>query len=41
MDEISAYDGTDVFAPRDIHVHIRAVLRDGPPDVPFEIHQVN
>lgn len=41
VDEISAYDGADVFAPRDIHVHIRAVLRDGPPDVPFEIHQVN
>ncbi|MFM7262453.1 MAG: NUDIX domain-containing protein [Acidimicrobiales bacterium] len=41
VDEIAAYDGTDLFAPRDIHVHIRAVLRDGPPVVPFEIHQVN
>ena len=41
VDEIAAYDGEDLFAPRDIHVHIRAVLRDGPPDVPFEIHQVN
>ncbi|MFM8794451.1 MAG: NUDIX domain-containing protein [Acidimicrobiales bacterium] len=41
VDDIAAYDGTDLFAPRDIHVHIRAVLRHGPPAVPFEIHQVN
>ena len=41
LDDIATYDGTDVFAPRDIDVHIRAVLRHGPPAVPFEIHQVN
>ena len=41
VDEIAAYDGEDLFAPRDIHVHIGAVLQHGPPPVPFEIHQVN
>jgi ADP-ribose pyrophosphatase YjhB (NUDIX family) len=41
VDEIAAYAGNDVFAPRDIHVHVRAVLENGVPAVPFEIHQVN
>lgn len=41
VDEMAAYDGTDLFAPRDIHLHVRSVLEDGPPAVPFEIHQVN
>ncbi|MFN5650937.1 MAG: NUDIX domain-containing protein [Actinomycetes bacterium] len=41
VDEIAAYDGTDLFAPRDIHVHVAAVLAGGPSSGPFEIHQVN
>ena len=40
-DEIAAYDGPDRFAPRDIHAHIRGIIDNGPPAVPFEIHQVN
>ena len=41
VDEIVGYAGDDLFAPRDIHVHLRAVLENGVPTVPFEIHQVN
>ncbi len=41
VEEMAASDGTDLFAPRDIHVHLAAVLAGGPPAVPFEIHQVN
>jgi 8-oxo-dGTP pyrophosphatase MutT (NUDIX family) len=41
LEEIAGYSGDDVFAPRDIHVHVRAVLENGVPAVPFEIHQVN
>ncbi|MGA1362241.1 MAG: NUDIX domain-containing protein [Ilumatobacteraceae bacterium] len=41
VDEIEGHTGPDVFAPRDIAVHVRSVLRHGPPAVPFEIHQVN
>ena len=41
VEEIAAYEGGDVFAPRDIHVHIRSVIENGPPSVPFEIHQVS
>ena len=41
LDEIHCYSGDDVFAPRDIHVHVRAVVENGVPAVPFEIHQVN
>ena len=41
VDEIERHTGPDMFAPRDIAVHVRAVLRHGPPAVPFEIHQVN
>ncbi len=41
LDEIRGYAGDDVFAPRDLHVHLRAVLENGVPAVPFEIHQVN
>jgi len=41
LDELAGYSGDDVFAPRDIHVHVRAVVENGVPAVPFEIHQVN
>ena len=41
LDEIHGYSGDDVFAPRDIHVRVRAVLENGVPAVPFEIQQVN
>ena len=41
VDEIAAYDGPDLFAPRDIVVHLRSVIEHGAPAVPFEIHQVN
>lgn len=41
VDEIEAHSGPDFFAPRDIHVHIRAVLVNGPPEVPLEIRQVD
>lgn len=41
LDEIDAYDGPDRFAPRDIGVHLRTVLENGPPVVPFVIHEVN
>ena len=41
LDELAGYSGDDVFAPRDIHVHVRAVVEHGVPVVPFEIHQVN
>lgn len=41
MDEITAYEGRDVFAPRDIAHYVRLVLELGPPSVPFEIVQAD
>lgn len=41
VDEIASYSGDDKFAPRDLHSLIQTILKNGPPDVPFEIHQVN
>lgn len=39
VDEIAAYEGPDLFAPRDIADHIRSVIEHGAPQVPFEIVQ--
>ena len=41
IDEIAAYDGDDMFAPRDIVQHVRQLLTEGAPAVPFEIHQID
>ncbi|MFM7124827.1 MAG: NUDIX domain-containing protein [Actinomycetes bacterium] len=41
IDEIASYTGSDKFAPRDIHSLVWEILENGPPDIPFEIHQVN
>jgi 8-oxo-dGTP pyrophosphatase MutT (NUDIX family) len=41
VDEIASYTGSDKFAPRDVHSLVREILENGPPDVPFEIYQVN
>jgi 8-oxo-dGTP pyrophosphatase MutT (NUDIX family) len=41
VDEIASYTGSDKFAPRDIHSLVQEIVEHGPPDTPFEIHQVN
>lgn len=39
IEEIESYDGADIFAPRDIALHLRSIIDNGPPAAPMEIHQ--
>lgn len=39
LEEIDSYRGPDFFAPRDLAVHVRTVIEQGPPDEPFMIRQ--
>lgn len=41
VDELAAYDGADVFAPRDIVRHVRSVIESGVPAAPFRITQTD
>lgn len=39
VEEIESYPGPDFFAPRDLAMHVRRVLNEGPPEEPFVIVQ--
>lgn len=41
IDDITAYTGTDSFAPPDIDVHLRHIVQYGAPTSPFVINQVS